>query len=73
MNKGKIAALALGAGALVAGLALMIAAFYPEDSATAKANFCDSLNNLSSTVMSYQGLNPATATNDGSSRSSASG
>jgi hypothetical protein len=64
MEKRKIAAFTLGAGTFVAALVLMAVAFWPEDSATAKANFCDSLNNLSSTVMSYQGLNPATATND---------
>jgi hypothetical protein len=33
-------------------------------SAQAKEDYCDSLRNLSSTVMSYQGLNPATATNE---------
>ena len=64
MTKSKIAALTLGAGAFVAALALMVVALWPEDSTTAKANFCDSLSNLSSTVLSYQGLNPATATND---------
>jgi hypothetical protein len=35
-----------------------------ESSATAKRHFCDSMTNLSSTVMSYEGMNPATATND---------
>ena len=60
----KIAAAILGAAAVAAGLALLIAAVYPENSATAKQNFCDSLDNLASTVVSYEGLNPATATND---------
>jgi hypothetical protein len=64
MNKKR---LALGVAAIAAGLAgviLLIAAVWPEDSATAKKNFCNSLNNLSSTVMSYQGLDPRTATNE---------
>jgi hypothetical protein len=39
-------------------------ALWPESAATAKKNFCNSLTNLSSTVMSYQGLDPRTATND---------
>jgi hypothetical protein len=54
-----IAALAAGAGALV-----LILAAWPQSSADAKKDYCNSLNNLSSTVMSYQGLNPATATNE---------
>jgi hypothetical protein len=60
----KIAAAIVGAAAVAAGLGLLVAFAWPEDSATAKQNYCDSLRNLSSTVMSYQGLNPATATND---------
>jgi hypothetical protein len=53
--------------ALIAGtclLGLLVAACGGESSATAKQNFCDSLSNLSSTVMSYQGFDPATATNE---------
>ncbi len=54
--------------ALVVGLctaAIVLAFTWPgESSATAKRHFCDSLSNLSSTVMNYEGMNPATATND---------
>jgi hypothetical protein len=60
----KIASLA----ALVVGLATVavVLAFTwnGESSATAKRHYCDSLRNLSSTVMQYEGLNPATATNE---------
>jgi hypothetical protein len=35
-----------------------------EDSQTAKGEFCDSLGDFSTTVASYQGLDPLTATND---------
>ena len=60
----KIAAWTAGAGAL-AGLVVGLAiALWPESSATAKHNFCNSLNNLSTTVLNYQGLDPRTATND---------
>lgn len=45
-------------------LVLLVSACGGESSASAKENFCDSLSNLSSTVMSYQGVNPATATTD---------
>jgi hypothetical protein len=38
------------------------AAWTTESSSEAKADFCDSLTELSSTVMSYEGLNPLTAT-----------
>jgi hypothetical protein len=48
------------AGACLLGLTV---AACGESSATAKRNFCDSLSSLSSTVMNYQGLDPATATN----------
>jgi hypothetical protein len=60
----RIAAITLGVCAFAAALALLIAAIYPEDSATAKANFCNSLSNLSSTVMNYEGLDPQTATTE---------
>jgi hypothetical protein len=56
----KIVALFMGACVLAA----VVAACGGESSETAKANFCDSLSDLSSTVMSYEGLDPATATND---------
>src|ERR671932_72636 len=55
-----IAAFILGACAL----GLLVAGWGGESSATAKQNFCNSLSDLSSTVMSYQGLDPRTATND---------
>ncbi len=60
MKKTKIVALILG----VCVLGLLVAACGGESSATAKKNFCNSLSDLSSTVMYYEGLNPATATND---------
>jgi hypothetical protein len=55
----RIAVLILGA--VLLGLT---AAACGESSATAKKNFCNSLSNLSSTVMNYQGLDPKTATNE---------
>jgi hypothetical protein len=55
----RIAVLILGA--FVLGLTV---AACGESSASAKRNFCDSLTNLSSTVMNYQGLDPTTATNE---------
>jgi len=45
-------------------LVLAVSACGFEDSATAKQNFCNSLTDLSSTVMTYQGLDVRTATND---------
>jgi hypothetical protein len=59
----KVAAVAGGA-ALVALVVALAVAWRGPSSAQAKQDYCDSLRNLSSTVMSYQGLNPATATND---------
>jgi hypothetical protein len=58
-----IAAVAGGVAAvgLVIGLAF---ALRGPSSGQAKQDFCDSLTNLSTTVMNYQGLNPATATNE---------
>jgi len=64
MNK-TIAAISAGVltlGALVA--AVILVGSWGESSATAKQNYCNSLDNLASTVTSYQGLNVATATND---------
>jgi hypothetical protein len=59
----RIAAVAGGIAAL--GLVVLLAvAWRGPSSADAKADFCDSLTNLSSTVMNYEGLNPATATNE---------
>jgi hypothetical protein len=60
MKNTKIVALILGA----CMLGLLVAACGGESSETAKKNFCTSLSDLSSTVMSYEGLDPATATND---------
>jgi hypothetical protein len=45
-------------------LGLVISACGGESSETAKANFCDSLSDFSTTVTSYQDLDPTTATND---------
>jgi hypothetical protein len=59
-----IAGAVLGAAALAGVVAALVVALWPEDSATAKKNFCNSLDNLASTVMNYQGVNPRTATND---------
>ena len=59
----KVAAVAGGVALVVLAVALAVAWRGPS-SAQAKQDYCDSLRNLSSTVMSYQGLNPATATND---------
>jgi hypothetical protein len=58
-----IAAIAGGVAAigLVIGLAF---ALRGPSSAQAKQDFCDSLSNLSTTVMNYQGLDPQTATNE---------
>ena len=60
----KKVALVAGAAILTAGLVLLVSAWRGESSAEAKADYCKSLNSLSATVMSYQGLNPATATNE---------
>jgi hypothetical protein len=57
-----IVALALTAS--VVGLVLLVTAWGGESSETAKKTFCNSLSDLSATVMSYQGLDPLTATND---------
>src|SRR5262245_15358985 len=59
----RIVGVVLGACALI-GLVAAFGAFDSESSATAKKNYCNSLTNLSSTVMSYEGLDAATATND---------
>jgi len=63
-SRGFIASVGLGTAAFVAAVAALTVALWPEDSAEAKQDFCNSLSDLSTTVMSYQGLNPATATND---------
>ena len=64
MTKSKIAA-AVAIGALLVGCLTAVAyASDPENAAEAKQDFCQSLTELSSTVMSYEGLDPLTATND---------
>src|SRR5262245_56993759 len=60
----KGAAWSAAAAVFIAAAAAVTIALWPENTATAKQNFCNSLTNLSSTVMSYQGLDPITATND---------
>jgi hypothetical protein len=58
MNTKKI--LAAGLGSCLLALAMTACG---ESTETAKGNFCDSLDDFSSTAMNYQGLDPATATN----------
>jgi hypothetical protein len=60
----KIAVLASAAVGVCAVALLLAATWDGESSATAKANFCSSLRDLSSTVVSYEGMSPATTTND---------
>ena len=60
----KAIAYIVGSAALAGAIAALAVALWPESSATAKKNFCNSLSNLSTTVMNYQGLDPRTATND---------
>jgi hypothetical protein len=62
--KKRTVALIVGASVLAAGLVLLVAAWTTESSSEAKADYCNSLTELSSTVTQYQGLNPATATNE---------
>ena len=57
-------ALVAAASALVAGLVLLVSAWVGPSSAEAKQDFCNSLDNLSATVLKYQGIDPATATNE---------
>jgi hypothetical protein len=63
-SKKEIAAWVAGTVVLAGAIAALAIALWPESSATAKKNFCNSLDNLSTTVMNYQGLDPRTATND---------
>jgi len=56
--------LAVAFVAAAGAIALLATAWTGESSATARQNFCTSLSDFSGTVMNYQGLNPATATND---------
>ena len=64
MTKSKLAAALAIATLFVGGFAALAYALDTENSAEAKADFCESLEDLSTTVMSYEGLNPLTATND---------
>ena len=55
----------IAGGVAAAGLVVALAfALRGPSSEQAKQDFCDSLTNLSTTVMNYQGLNPLTATNE---------
>jgi len=60
----KIAGISVGVAAFAGIFAALVVAFWPVSSAEAKSNYCNSLNNLASTVVSYQGLDPVNATND---------
>jgi hypothetical protein len=60
MNKSIIGAVALGLAVLT--ITFVAIAWSFESSDEAKADFCDSVATLSSTVESYQGLDPRTAT-----------
>lgn len=64
MTKSRLASL-IAIGAVFMGSVAAIAyAYDPESSAEAKADFCQSLSDLSSTVMVYGELDPQTATDD---------
>ena len=63
-SRSKLAAVTLGTLTVAAGIALLTVALWPENAATAKKNYCNSLSSLSSTVLNYQGLDPRTATNE---------
>lgn len=58
MNPIKTLAAGVGTAALV-----MLMSACGQSTAEAKADFCDSLDDFSSSAMSYQGLDPRTATN----------
>ena len=61
----KMVALVTGATVLATLFVMLgVAAFDGQSTEEAKAEFCQSLTDLSSTVMSYEGLDPVTATND---------
>jgi hypothetical protein len=59
-----IIAVTLAGGALAGGAAVTVNALAFEDVDSAKADVCTSLDELRTTIVSYQGLNPLTATND---------
>jgi hypothetical protein len=60
----RTAALVAGASILAIGLVLLVSARRGESSAAAKEDFCNSVNNLSTTVASYHGLDPRPATDE---------
>ena len=64
MTKSKIASVIAIGAVFVGSFAAIAYAYDPESSEEAKADFCQSLSDLSSTVMVYDGLDPLTATND---------
>jgi hypothetical protein len=64
MTKSKIASIVAIGAVFVGSFAAIAYAYDPESSEEAKTDFCQSLSDLSSTVMSYDGINPLTATND---------
>jgi hypothetical protein len=64
MTKLKMAAAVAVSALFAGGFSALAYAYWPENSEDAKADFCQSLTDLSSTVMSYEGLDPLTATND---------
>jgi hypothetical protein len=53
-----------GLAAVATCVVLVLAVGWGESSAEAKQDFCNSLDNLATTVMNYQGLDVRTATND---------
>jgi len=64
MKKSKIVSIVAFAALFLGSFAAIAYAYDPESSDEAKADFCQSLTDLSSTVMSYEGIDPLTATND---------
>jgi len=55
---------ALASLAAVGCIVALVVAFTGESSASAKQNFCNSLEDYATTVLNYQGLDPRTATTD---------
>jgi hypothetical protein len=64
MTKSKLAVLIAIGAVVVGGFAAIAYADDPERSEEAKADLCESLSDLSSTVMVYGELDPQTATDD---------
>jgi hypothetical protein len=59
-----IIAVTLAGGALAGGAVVTVNALAFEDAESAKADVCTSLDELRTTIVGYQGLDPLTATND---------